>query len=415
MIGKTLKHYTSIVSKLLNGFALRKNGNQDRSFSFVDSEEKISSVVKELKNSREIAVDIEGNSLYGYGAKICLVQISTRNQNFIIDPMRIKISFLKDIFSNPKIEKILHGSAYDIQMLYHCAQIQICNLFDTQIAAQFLGEKKTGLAGLVEKYFNVVLQKKYQKSNWAIRPLSDEMLEYAVSDTRYLLPLADRLKEKLNSIDRIEWVKEECEYLALNGIKTQKKTKSIRGMGKISGEKFAIAQAIIEMREDIAREKDLPPFRIIDRESILKIASSDVITEEKLRYLTAGYPIIQKHLGEMIERIKSVQSNGYEKIYHKEKKKKHDGSFPLKTEKLYRWREKKAEELKLAPHLILSHKQIVALAETKIKTPDDIFKFDHLKKWQKKSFGKELGVLINPIKKHHKKKKGKVWKNQGWE
>ncbi len=267
---------------------------------FVDDSAGLSDLLEILRKEREIGIDTEGNSFYSNHPEICLIQISTRTCNYVIDPIKLHdISCLGDILSNPAIEKILHGSSYDIQLLYERTNSSIRNLFDTQIAACFLGEKRTGLASLVERYFNVKLDKKYQMSNWKKRPLSDEMIEYAVSDTKYLLPLADILKEKLKHCRRIEWVKEECKELACNN--------------------------------KIKREK-----------------------------------------------------NG----------KRNKGNTDDTIERLKEWRIKKAKELKIEPHLVLTQRQIKNLVEIAIKKKDDIFRINCLKKWQKLEFGSELFSII---------------------
>ncbi|HPP67011.1 MAG TPA: ribonuclease D, partial [bacterium] len=191
MIEKTknlLRHYAEMVSiHFKNGKPISKKKPFIPAATYINTEHKLESFVKKMKYVNEISVDIEGNSLYTYYPKICLIQISTRSENFIIDPLSIKnASLLDSIFSDKNIQKVFHGATYDTQMLYSHLGIIVNNLFDTQIAVSFLGEKRTSLDFLVEKNFNVHLEKKYQKSNWAIRPLSKKMLEYAISDTKYL-------------------------------------------------------------------------------------------------------------------------------------------------------------------------------------------------------------------------------------
>lgn len=305
MIKKVLKKSTQAVSKFMYEFSLLKNTEQSK--NMVDSEEKLEGLISEIKDKKEVAVDIEGDSLYSNQLKICLIQFSTREKDFIVDPLKIKnISSLNEVFIDPKIEKILHGSYYDILLLHKCAGIQVKNLFDTQIAACFIGESKTGLASLVEKYFNVKLEKKYQKSNWAIRPLPECMLEYAIMDTRYLLPLADRLKEKLIKRNRLDWVKEESECMTV----------------------------------EIIRKKEGP-----------------------------------------LSKQKKIKSRNFEK----------------NCERLNFWRKCEAERLNIAPHLILSKKQICALSEKKPSCLDEVLRMNCLKKWQKNAFGKKIYFLLSEL------------------
>ncbi|MCM8814974.1 MAG: HRDC domain-containing protein [Candidatus Omnitrophica bacterium] len=347
---------------------------------------------------KEIAFDVEGNSLYSYHSRICLIQVSTRNQNFIIDVLKIRdISPLKEVFFNQGVLKVLHGSVYDIRMLYHCAGIQITNLFDTEISARFLGEKKTSLATMVEKHFNVKLKKQYQKSNWAIRPLTAEMLEYAVNDTKYLLSLKDRLMEKLVETNRLEWVIEECEALACSVSQPQEeKKKIIKGAGKIPEKKIKAVEAIAEIREKIAREKDIPAFKVLDKDTILKIAATDDINLRKLETITAKNRFIEnKHLAEMLEKIKRSRCAKQEnrRTFHRHKKTVNP-EFSRRVELLQQWRNSKAEKLGIQSYLVLSHSQIVSLADSNIETIHDIENNRHLRKWQKIEFGREILSLF---------------------
>ncbi|MCM8759307.1 MAG: HRDC domain-containing protein [Candidatus Omnitrophica bacterium] len=400
MISKMFKHYTSIMSKWLNGLSLiQKQSRLKENIILVDTERKLGKLVGHLEKEHELALDTEGNSLYSYHAKVCLIQISTRKKHYIIDPIKIKeISCLKKILSNPNIEKILHGSAYDIQMLYQCSGIHIRNLFDTQIAASFLGESKPGLACLVKKYFGVHLSKVHQKSNWAIRPLPDEMLEYAILDTVYLLPLADRLREELTLKERMEWVKEECEYLAKFGKEIKKKNRSPFSNRQISDSKLPIAAAIMRFREDLARKMDLPPFRVMDKKTILDIAGSRNLDMKELKRITSKSPIIQKHLEEIFEIIRKAGKNSAG-VKHAQQicKKRSDRKFRGKTEKLYIFRNRMAEQLKIEPYLVLSQKQILTLAEAKVTTANDILDIKCLKNWQKELFGKELCEILKKV------------------
>ena len=394
MIKKIIKHCASVMSKWLNGKNAIAKDDSEYGFHLIDTEEKLHDLINKLRNEKEIAVDLESNSLYSYHARICLMQISTRKENYVVDTLLIKnISDVDEIFSNARIRKVLHGAYYDVEMFYKCAGIQIRNLFDTQIAASFTGETKTGLSSLVEKNFGVHLEKKYQKSNWAIRPLPPAMIQYAISDTKYLLPLFDILKKQLNEKNRFEWVIEECELLTQSVIYEKKKTKSIKGTGKVPKKYLPIVEAIIEFRENIAKEKDIPPFRILDRETIFKIATMEHPDIKKLRDLTVRCRMIQKHIPEILEIIKNARNKPVKnKTIHK--KKVYSNECLKRSENLHLWRLEKAKLLGIQPHLILSHQQIDSLVSMDVRTIQDIEKNTCLKKWQKTVFGKDLYSIL---------------------
>ena len=144
-----------------------------------------------LERETMIGVDIEADSMFHYQEKVCLIQISTTSCNILLDPLSlVDLSHLSSIFTDPNIRKVFHGADYDIRSLYRDFGIEVNALFDTQIAARFLGIKETSLAYLLKERFGVTVEKKYQKRDWSKRPLPAAMLAYAVQDTCHLLPLS---------------------------------------------------------------------------------------------------------------------------------------------------------------------------------------------------------------------------------
>ncbi len=167
-------------------------------YLWVEETKDLPRVIEALQNEPAIGVDLECDSMFHYHERVCLIQIATRRQNFVVDPIRAEdISPLAPIFSNPDIEKVFHGADYDIRSLYRDFKIEVHSLFDTQISARFLGLRETGLASLLGERFSVTADKKYQKKDWSQRPLPEAMIQYAVQDIHYLLPLADMLKREL--------------------------------------------------------------------------------------------------------------------------------------------------------------------------------------------------------------------------
>ena len=184
------------------------------SYKYISDFTSLSREVKSLLKEKVIGVDLESDSLFHYTEKICLLQISTNKKNLLIDPLAIKdLSHLVPVFANRNIRKILHGSDYDIRSLHRDFGIKISSLFDTQLAARIVGSAETGLASLLNEYFNVNLEKKYQKKDWSKRPLSDDMLIYGVYDTCYLIPLCRILEKRLIEKDRYAWFEEELRTL----------------------------------------------------------------------------------------------------------------------------------------------------------------------------------------------------------
>ncbi|MCJ7717095.1 MAG: ribonuclease D, partial [Anaerolineales bacterium] len=172
--------------------------NQLNPPQFINKQSDFEALARRLKAENILAVDTEANSLYAYEEKVCLIQISTEKDDYIIDPLPIRnLTPLGEIFNDPSIEKIFHASEYDIIILHNAYQFNFQNLFDTMLAAQILGRDKLGLDALMEEIVGIHVNKKYQRANWGKRPLSEEMLQYAQMDTHHLILIRHTLAAEL--------------------------------------------------------------------------------------------------------------------------------------------------------------------------------------------------------------------------
>ncbi|OAL38717.1 hypothetical protein AYO20_01923 [Fonsecaea nubica] len=167
---------------------------------FVDTEEGVLEMLEELKSAEEIAIDLEHNDLRSYVGMVCLMQISTRKKDWIIDtlkPWRENLQILNQVFANPKILKVLHGSNMDVIWLQRDLGLYIVGLFDTYHAACALQFQGKGLKHLLLRFANVHAQKQYQLADWRVRPLPKDLIDYARSDTHYLLTIYDHMRNML--------------------------------------------------------------------------------------------------------------------------------------------------------------------------------------------------------------------------
>ena len=159
-------------------------------YRIIEETDKLAAAAQELAQVRQIAFDLEADSMYHFREKVCLIQIATRNETIVIDPLQVgDLSPLKPVLANRRIRKVLHGADYDIRSLYRDFNIKIHNLFDTELASRFLGIRETGLDAVLKERFGVRLDKKFQRKDWSKRPLPVEMMNYAAGDVHHLLPL----------------------------------------------------------------------------------------------------------------------------------------------------------------------------------------------------------------------------------
>ena len=146
-----------------------------------------------------LAIDTESNSLHAYQEQVCLIQLSTRSADFIIDPLVVEsLDPLGDLIADPAIETVFHAAEYDIMCLKRDFQFTFSSLFHTMLAARICGAERLGLASMLDEHFGVKANKKFQRANWGERPLSRDMLHYAQLDTHFLPRLRDYWRQQLD-------------------------------------------------------------------------------------------------------------------------------------------------------------------------------------------------------------------------
>jgi ribonuclease D len=172
-------------------------------------------MLRELRQSPALAIDTESNSLHAYQEQVCLIQISTREREYLVDSLALPdLSVLGGVFADANTQKVFHAGDYDLTCLKRDYAFQFANVFDTMLAASALGEESLGLAGLLEKYLDIHIDKKYQRADWGKRPIKAEMLRYAQMDSHYLLALRDVLVPQLEKLQRLAIVLEDSAALA---------------------------------------------------------------------------------------------------------------------------------------------------------------------------------------------------------
>ncbi|HEU4521092.1 MAG TPA: ribonuclease D, partial [Thermoanaerobaculia bacterium] len=182
--------------------------------NWIDRQEPLDQALTLVGAEPVVAIDTEADSLHSYFDKVCLIQISTSEDDYVVDPLaKVRLDRFGAILADPSIIKILHGADYDLRILNRDFGFTTTNLIDTMVSAQLLGYEAFGLAALLERHFGVKLNKAHQRADWAMRPLPPDMLEYAAMDTRFLVPLADKLRSELEALGRWEWAVEEFSRL----------------------------------------------------------------------------------------------------------------------------------------------------------------------------------------------------------
>lgn len=244
---------------------------------WVDQPQKLRDISKMLSAQDILAVDTESNSLYAYQEQVCLIQFSTREKDFLVDALALPdLSPLEPIFRSESIMKVFHAAEYDLICLHRDYGFKFNFLFDTMIAARTLGYQKIGLGSLLEKYFQIHVDKKYQRANWGRRPLKSEMLEYARLDSHYLIPMAEILQKELHERGRWELAREDFERLTQNIEDTTESSGDdfwkLHGARDLSPKQAAVLKSVYQYRESQAEKQDRPPFKVLSHQTLVNIA-----------------------------------------------------------------------------------------------------------------------------------------------
>jgi ribonuclease D len=349
-----------------------------------------------LCRQSELAVDLEMDSLHHYQEKICLIQVSTRTESWLIDPLALKdLSPLAAPLGDPRIMIVMHGADYDIRSLHRDFGIEVQNLFDTMLASRFLGITEFGLAALLKARFGIELNKKYQKADWSKRPLSPEMSAYAAADTSDLLPLYDQLSAELINKGRLEWLEEECRLLCRARV-TEKEGPlflSCKGAGKLKGRTLAALEELLQLRDRQSRELDRPPFKVLSAETLLEAAEKKPRTSSDLAGIKGMTPGQIQRFGDKILQAVSValvmpedQLPCFPRLRRDEPT---DGTKD-RIKHLKNWREQHSSAQGLEPGVVAPNWLLEAIADANPVSMPELDGIAGMREWQRKLYGQEL-------------------------
>jgi ribonuclease D len=370
-------------------------------FEIIDTTSGLHQLASQLARFSRVAVDLEADSLYHYREKVCLVQIAAGPLHAVVDTIRVpNLDSLKPLFADNGVQKIFHGADYDVRSLYRDFGITIANLFDTQLASIYLGERETGLEAVLGKRYKIRLDKRFQKKDWTQRPLPKEMVEYAAMDVAHLVPLSDQLTAELKATQRMAWVAEECQILSQARPASTNRGPlylKFKGAGRLSPRHLAALEALLRYRKATARRKDKPLFKIFSNASLLKIAMnmpkdtaelevSGVLSAKQLRMYRRGI------LG-CIQKARQIPDISLPH-YPRSKAPVIHARVPERIRRIRVWRDAHARRLALEPPLLLNKALMGAIA---VKNPNNMAELEaveSLRKWQLDEFGPAiLGAL----------------------
>jgi ribonuclease D len=378
-----------------------KSCKNEPSCLFVKDISDLAIACETLAKEKVIGVDLESDSMFHYKEKVCLIQISVPDLNILIDTLSIRdLEPLSPILSNPDIRKVFHGADYDIRSLSRDFSVEVNSLFDTQIAAKFLGMTQTGLSSILENRFGIRLEKKFQKSDWSRRPLSRDMLRYAVQDTCYLIPLSMMLESELIEKGRLAWFEEECKLQSMVRFSPPRQDPlytRFKGASKLAPRDLAIIDEILKWREDLSRKRDIPPFKIISNQQVLDLAGRKPTELDDLDILSKKQIVsIGKSILNCVQSAMAIPEDRLP-IFPREKRQKHGSATLKKINALKEWRDRFGKESGLDPSIICPNALIEAVAVMHPCSPDGLKELGEMRRWQIKLFGNEICDLLASI------------------
>lgn len=358
-------------------------------------------ITADFAGETTVAVDLEADSMYHFREKVCLVQMAGDAGSVVIDPLAVPdLTPLAPLFARAGVRKVFHGADYDVRSLYRDFGIVIHGLFDTQIAATFLGHRETGLESMLRQCFDIHLDKKFQKKDWSRRPLPAEMLAYAAQDVAHLRPLADRLRRELAARGRLDWVEEECELLSR--VRPPEPDDAplfvrFRGAGRLDRRSLAVLEALLQWRTAVAGRKDRPLFKVLGNKALMQIAQQ---RPDSPAALEAGGALSAKQIklhGEAIlEAVAGALRLPADRLprYPRRPRTPLPPQVPARMRALRTWRDREAERLGLDPAVLFSKAQLSTLAHARPQRAADFDGLTDIRRWQVTHFGDALVEVL---------------------
>lgn len=371
---------------------------------YVRSSAELEALMRRVSREPLVALDTEAASFHRFIDRIYLIQLSSRRETAIIDPLTVAdVSGLGALLADPAVEVVFHDADYDLRILDRDYGFHARRLFDTRVAAQFLGEPAVGLAALLEKHVGVALDKKYQRADWSRRPLPPEMLEYAATDTRYLLALRERLRALLEERGRLSWAEEE--FARLEAVRWTPAESNggahlrMKGARALSRRSLAVLRELVPWREAIAAAVDRASFRVISNEALLTLSEAPPRSREELSKVRGLSPRLVTERGDSLLAVIECGLAVPEKDlprFPRAARRAADPAFDQTVERLKRVRNEAAERLGMDPGVLCPKGTLEAVARARPKSAAALAQVSEMRRWQVGVLGADfLAVLAS--------------------
>ena len=373
----------------------------------IEDDAALLTMVEKIRGAPVVGVDTEADSFHAYQEKVCLVQLSDLETDYIIDPLKISdMGPLGEIMADPETVKIFHGADYDIVSMKRDFGCSFVNVFDTMISAQFLGFERVGLADLIRRYFGHVIDKKYQRHDWAKRPLLEEHLSYARGDTHWLPAIREMLLIQLKRSDRLDAVAEECEIVQervwqgrTNSEADFLRVKNIKGL---DDDELRVLRAVWGYRNDRAKAANRPAFKLIPDPFLVTLAKSKPQNAAELNKLARkGSSMLRRHGDSLLAAVKEgiADERPIPKVPRAAKSRapRVGPGVDRYLNPLKDWRNNKVKETGVAPVAVANNNLLKEIARLVPADMDAMAQVPGIRRWQLKAWGVELLAIVTDV------------------
>ena len=365
---------------------------------YVDTADALAEVVAACRAQPLVAADTEAASFHRYVDRVYLIQLSTRQDTMVIDPLAIAdLTPLGSLLADTNVEKVFHDADYDLRILDRDYGFRARRMFDTRIAAQLVGEPSIGLAALLERYVGVRLAKTHQRADWSLRPLTPAMLAYAADDTRHLPALRDALRQQLQALGRLAWAEEE--FVWLEELRWSPPGEAgdaflrIKGAKALQPRSLAALRELAAWRDGLAADQDKATFRIIGNESLLAVSKALPRSIEALSEIRElPVTLARRHGAALVAAVGRALQLPEAELPKRERGPRFakDPEFDARVERLKTARNGVAKQLGIDPGVLCGKATLEVVARAQPVSRAGLTQVNDLRRWQVDVLGDAL-------------------------
>lgn len=362
--------------------------------------DEVVALANRLQEYDVISVDAEMDSFYSYQTKLCLIQISTPDEDFLVDPLTpVDLSPLRAPFENPHVLKLIHAADNDVPYLVERIGGTVGPIFDTHIAARVLGLPRAGLGGLLQEFLGIEVDKTFQRADWRLRPLPPKQVEYAVGDTRYLFEIYRRLLSMLQESSLL--AEADSAFLRINqnpplGRKFNPHAYlNLPEARKLSHFHKARLRDLFQWRDDLARAQDEAVFRVLPDGLLIPLSMFEGNAADLRGHFR--HTTIQRHADRLSQVLERAAQQPFTSAEIPRAEPVLKGRQLRQFDQLRRWRNELAGALGVEPDRVITNRGLRSIVLCAPRNREELARVEGLEAWRVDKFGESLWAVAAPL------------------